>query len=100
MVGEELLGCLLAPVSLHPLAHGRQVMEVHELPLVDGTDLVQPQGDGEPVLSNHKCKVRLEHRLIRCQPSTPCSEDLVHDHVRCLRFKVGDVEGDICRGAR
>ena len=59
MVGEELLGCLLAPVSLHPLAHGRQVMEVHELPLVDGTDLVQPQGDGEPVLSNHKCKVHL-----------------------------------------
>ena len=100
MVGEELLGCPLAPVSLHPPAHGRQVTEVHELPLVNGTNLVQPQGDGEPVLSNHECKVCLEHHLIRCQPSTPCSKDLVHDYVRHPRFEVYDVEGDICRGAR
>jgi hypothetical protein len=47
------------------------------------------------VLSNHECKV-----WIRSQPSTPCSKDLVHDHVRCLRFEVCDAEGDICRGAR
>ena len=67
MVGEELLGCLLAPVGLHPLAHGRQVTEVHELPLVDGTNLAQPQGGGEPVLSNHKCELCLEHCLTTYQ---------------------------------
>ena len=87
--------------DFHDLPTMHQWMEeVHELPLVDGTDLVQPQGDGEPVLSNQEHEVCLEHCLIRCQPSTPCSEDLVHDHVRHLRFEAHDVEGDICRGAR
>jgi len=54
MVGEELLGCPLAPVGLLPLAHGRQVTKVHELPLVNSSNLVQPQGDGEPVVSNYE----------------------------------------------